>query len=385
MTAGTGKGKLAVVTDLMAPYRVPLFNALADKLGSRLHVFFMAEKADNRLWQSAAPETRFEHTIVQGTDLSPKWSSGFNHFWNPGMFRELSRFSPDVVVIGGYHHPTSYAALAFARAKRRKLVLWSESTAMDARPSSHVRAAVKQWFLNRCDGFLVPGTASRDYLLSLGVNPKVIYRSQNSIDVERFERLSAPFRTPEARREFRELHQLPAFLMLFVGRLSAEKGFPLVVDLAARLQKKGHDVGIVVVGDGDRRDEYLRASADLAVGSALFVGFVQQPQLPLYYAQADVLLLPSRSEPWGLVLNEGMACGLPVMCSPNVGAAYDLITSGETGFVFDHIDDYERAIELLISDEAKREEMSTAAVARARTFTPEAAAEGFRNMLDSIV
>jgi glycosyltransferase involved in cell wall biosynthesis len=381
---GTGKGKLAVVTDLMAPYRVPLFNALADKLGNRLHVFFMAEKADNRLWQSAAPDTRFEHSIVHGRDLSPKWSSGFNHFWNPGMFRELSRFGPDVVVIGGYHHPTSYAALAFAKAKRRKLVLWSESTAMDARPSSYVRGAIKKWFLSQCDGFLVPGIASRNYLLSLGVNPKLIYRSQNSIDVDVFEHLSAPFRTVEARREFRELHRLPEFLLLFVGRLSPEKGFPLMVDLAARLQKKGRDVGIVVVGDGDKKDEYLSASADLAPGTALFVGFVQQPQLPLYYAQADALVLPSRSEPWGLVLNEAMACGLPVVCSPHVGASYDLITNGETGFVCDDMEDYERTIELLISDRTKHHQVSDAAIVRARTFTPDAAAEGFRVMLDSL-
>ena len=139
MTRIEKQGRLAVITDLMAPYRVPLFNALGEQLGSRLHVFFMGARSDNRLWESAAADAHFEHTILEGTDLSPGGSSGFNHFWNPGMFRALDRFSPDVVVIGGYHHPTSYAALAFAKARRRCLVLWSESTAMDARPANPLR------------------------------------------------------------------------------------------------------------------------------------------------------------------------------------------------------------------------------------------------------
>jgi glycosyltransferase involved in cell wall biosynthesis len=379
-----GNGKLAVVTDLMAPYRVPLFNALAEKIGARLHVFFMGARADNRPWESAALDARFDYTILKGKDLSPASSTGFNHFWNPGMFRALSRFSPDVIVIGGYHHPTSYAALAFARLKRRKLVLWSESTALDARPSSAVRATIKKMFINSCDAFLVPGVASRDYLLTLGVNEDDIYRSQNSIDVQRFEELSAPFRTPQARREFRELHGLPEFLLLFVGRLSHEKGFPVLVEVAARLQKKGKNVGMMVVGDGDKRDEYLKASTELQDGSALFVGFVQQPQLPLYYAQADALVLPSRSEPWGLVLNEAMACGLPVLCSRNVGASYDLITDGENGFVCSTVDEYEARIDELISSPERHSDISQRALERARKFTPDAAAEGFRVMLSSL-
>jgi glycosyltransferase involved in cell wall biosynthesis len=239
-------------------------------------------------------------------------------------------------------------------------------------------------FINSCDAFLVPGVASRDYLLTLGVREDDIYRSQNSIDVQRFEELSAPFRTPQARREFRELHGLPEFLLLFVGRLSHEKGFPILVEVAARLQKKGKNVGMMVVGDGDRRDEYLRASTELQNGSALFVGFVQQPQLPLYYAQADALVLPSRSEPWGLVLNEAMACGLPVLCSRNVGASYDLITDGENGFVCSTVDEYEARLEELISSPERHGDISQRALERARKFTPDAAAEGFRLMLSSL-
>ena len=114
------------------------------------------------------------------------------------------------------------------------------------------------------------------------------------------------------------------------------------------------------------------------------MGFVQQPQLPLYYAQADVLVLPSRSEPWGLVLNEAMACGLPCLCSRNVGASYDLIINGETGYVCTDFDDYLATIEQLISDAAKREAVSQKALEKARTFTPQAAAAGFRELLDAL-
>ena len=380
MTSGP---RLAVVTDLMAPYRVPVFNALHDLLGERLNVFFMGAYSNNRQWKVTSAEARFRYTVLEGRDFSPG-SGGFNHFWNPGTYRALDSFDPQVVVIGGYHHPTSYAALAYARLKRRKLVLWSESTAFDARPSSMTRAVVKRWFRGKCDAFLVPGTASNDYLKSFGIAESKIFLAPNSIDVDAFEKGSAPFRTEEARRDFRDLHGLPQFLILFVGRLSPEKGFPTVIEVASRLQSSGRDVGIVVAGDGERRAEYLNAASQLKPGSALFVGFLQQKQLPLYYAQADVLVLPSTSEPWGLVVNEALSCHLPVLCSPKVGAAYDLVSEGETGYLCQNADDYVAAIERLMDSEGDRCRMSQCAVAKARQFTPQATAGGFQNLLETL-
>jgi glycosyltransferase involved in cell wall biosynthesis len=383
MPRANGLPKLAIVTDIMAPYRIPLLNAIAEKLGNRLTVFFMGDRTDNRLWSPVVAQAHFEYVVVPGRDFSRGEGLGFNQFWNPGMFAALGRFDPDVIVVGGYHHPTSYVALAFAKVRRKKLVLWSESTSLDIRPSSGVRSAVKQWFIRQCAAFIVPGVASEKYLLSLGVERGMIHRSPNSIDVDGFEKRSLLYRTAAARRAFRDEHGLPERLLLFVGRMSPEKGFPLLLETAARLQARRTDVGVVVLGEGPRRDEYLEASRSLAPGSVLFRGFVQQEELSFYYAQADVLMVPSLSEPWGFVVNEALACGLPVVCSRNVGAGYDMITDGETGYMCGGVDEYVSAIESLLAH-PDRERIAANAAARSRQFNPEAAADGFVGLVEGL-
>ena len=385
MAHSTGdRPRLAIVTDIMAPYRIPLLNAIAERIGDRLTVFFMGDRTSNRLWAPVVAQARFNHVVVPGRDLSRGASLGFNQFWNPGMFGALARFDPDVIVVGGYHHPTSYVALAFAKLRGKRLVLWSESTSLDVRPQSRVRSLVKKWFIGQCSAFLVPGVASERYLLALGVDPSLIHHSPNSIDVEGFERRSLPVRTGTARREFRERHGLPEKLLLFVGRMSPEKGFPLLLEVAARIQETRDDVGLVVLGEGPQRDEYLEASRSLRKGTVLFLGFVQQEELSFYYAQADVLVVPSLSEPWGFVVNEGLACGLPVVCSINVGAAYDMVTQGETGFMCATVEEYVSSIDFLFSHPGERERIAAAASARSHRFNPSAAAEGFVGLVDGL-
>ena len=377
MTVPEDGQRLAVVTDIMAPYRIPLLNAVAETLGDRFRAFFMGDRTDNRLWEPVTAEARFEYQIVPGRDVSPDSFLGFNRFWNPGMYKALDQFDPDVIVVGGYHHPTSYAVLAFARMKRRKLVLWSESTAMDLRPRSLVRTLVKKWFLSQTDYFIVPGNASEEYLVSLGVDRRRIVRSPNSVDVDRIEREANDSRSQVERESFRRIHGLPEKLLIFVGRLSPEKGFPMIVEIAERLQSTGRDVGLVVIGDGPRRAEYEQLTARLRRGSARFFGFVQPRDISAYYANADVLVVPSVSEPWGFVVNEGLACGVPVVCSSRVGAAYDLITHGETGFVCDDLDSYVKSVALLLDDAREAERVGRNGLARAKEFTPQVASAGF--------
>lgn len=377
------QSRLAIVTDIMAPYRIPLLNAVAARFGSGLVVFFMGDRTSNRLWRAVTAEALFDYRVIPGREISGDPGLGFNRFWNPGMYSALSEFDPDVVVIGGYHHPTSYAVLAWTRLHRRKLVLWSESTSFDIRPSSRVRGAIKKWFLRNCAACIVPGTASERYLLSLGVPREGIFRSPNSIDIEKFISTSAPFRSLASRLEFREKHGLPAFLILFVGRLSPEKGFLDVVEAAARLQATGRDVGVVVVGDGEMRAGYeSEATRRLSERSVLFTGFVQQDELPFYYASADALMVPSLSEPWGFVVQEAQVCGLPVVCSEHVGAGYDLITEGETGFMRSDADGYFEALARLVDDSSERARIGESGFALARQLDPESAAEGFVELME---
>ena len=383
-SAASGReGRLALLVDVPAPYRIPVFNHLADQLGSRFRVFFMARRDRGRRWEVRLDEAGFEYEFMRGIDLCG-WSRGrFGCYLNPGVGRALRGFAPRVVVVGSYSHPTAFLAAWRVRHLPSKLALWCESTLHDARRSSTLVERLKAWFIGRCDGFIVPGRASREYLGAYGIGAERIFLAPNAVDSDFFRDGAAAAQTAEARRQFRTAHGLPNFNVLFVGRLSPEKGFPVAVDVVEKLQAQGSEVGLLVVGDGPMRHAYEQLVSERRLRHVVFVGFVQQRELPFYYGQGDVLLVPSKSEPWGLVVNEAMACGVPVLCSTSVGAGYDLVTDGVTGYRCDTSEEYAARIRELVSSPA----LLTAMAGRCReaigAFSPAACALGFLKLLDA--
>ena len=175
-----------------------------------------------------------------------------------------------------------------------------------------------------------------------------------------------------------------SFNVLFVGRLSPEKGFPMVVEVVGALQAQGLEVGLLVVGDGPLRREYETLVSDRRLRHVLFFGFVQQAELPFYYGQADVLMVPSDSEPWGLVVNEAMACGLPVLCSRAVGAGYDLVKDGMTGYRCGDAMEYVVPLRSMFGDPQSRKAMSEKCREAIAAYSPGACAEGFLGALRAL-
>jgi glycosyltransferase involved in cell wall biosynthesis len=219
-------------------------------------------------------------------------------------------------VLGGWNQPAFWQVLVAARATRTPVLLWVESTDTDAR----VGGAAAQWArraaLRLAAGFVVPGSASREYLRGLGVAAERIAVAPNAVDPrifgERVDRTAA-----------REGLGLEGCVFLYVGRLDPEKGVDVLV--SAMRDVPGT---LVLIGSGPLEGE-LRASTGERVR---VVGPLQRDELPPWYAAADVFVLPSRSEPWGMVLNEAAAAGLPLVATIAVGAAHDLIEPGANGF-----------------------------------------------------
>lgn len=379
-----GGGRLALVVDVPTPYRIPVFNDLGDRLGSRFKVFFMALRAPNRKWEPSLEKSRFAHEVLGGLNLRAWSGRGFGCHLNPGVGRALERFAPSLVVVGGYNHVTSFLAARNVRRLAVKLCLWCESTIHDARNGSRFTERLKVRFIGRCDSFIVPGRASREYLATYGVTDERIFAAPNAVDSEFFREGAARAQTDEARERFRKAHFLPEFNVLFMGRLSAEKGFPVTVDVVGALQTQGLEVGLLVVGDGPRRREYERLVSERRLRNVVFFGFVRQTELPFYYGQADVLMVPSVSEPWGLVVNEAMACGVPVLCSPVVGAGYDLVTDGVTGYRCGNAAEYAARILGLIEDPESKVTMSKTCREAIAAFSPAACAEGFLEALQAL-
>jgi glycosyltransferase involved in cell wall biosynthesis len=355
--------RLALLTEIPAPFRIPLFNALAARPDVEPLVLFLAERDPRRPhYRSHDDEVRFERRTLRGWELrrGGRWL-----VLSRGVVRELRRFGPDVVVAGGWNQPAFWLALLYARLRGLPLVTWVESTASDARPAARPLELAKRAFVHGSAAFLVPGLASAEYLRSLGVEEARIAEAPNAVDLDLF-------RTARVDRRGRERCRF-----LYVGRLDREKGLDVLLRAFARVPGE-----LVVVGEGPEAGR-LRGLADERVR---FLGSLDRDELPPVYAAADAFVLPSLSEPWGMVLLEAAAAGLPLVATDACGAAWDAIEDGVNGFRV--AAGAEDALAVALRRLAEDEGLRTAAGARSLDlsvrFTPEAWAEAVASTAASL-
>src|SRR5271170_47728 len=172
--------RLVLITEIIAPYRIPVFNALARRPELDLHVIFLA-KTDERLrqWRVYMDEIHFSYQIL------PSWRGRVgkhNLLLNRGLRSALNKLRPQIVICGGYSYVASWEALWWARRHRVEFVLWSESTGQDARGRWSWVEWLKTYFLRRCDRFVVPGKASLDYLRLVTSPSANISTASNAVD-----------------------------------------------------------------------------------------------------------------------------------------------------------------------------------------------------------
>lgn len=361
--------RLVIITEIIAPYRIPGLNVLARQDGIDLHVIFLAETdPTQRQWPIYRREIRFSYEVLPG------WMRRFGRHYcllNWGMGAALQRARPDVILCGGYNYPASWTAMRWARQNRIPFLLWTESTARDFR--SQWTQSLKARFVSQCDGFVVPGISSREYLRRFGVRENRVFTAPNAVDTQFFsQRLNTT--TTHCRTS-----GLPQRFFLFVGRLVPEKGIlDLVKAYAALAPEVRRRVGLVIAGDGAARRHLVQVASAVTAGSVHVIGFAQRELLAECYARADMLVFPTHTDPWGLVVNEAMTCGLPVICSSAAGCAADLVRDGWNGRVVGagNVNQLAAAMDELARDEELRCLMGRRSRERAQLYSPEAWAAG---------
>lgn len=374
--------KLVIITEIIAPYRIPVFNALAQRSEVDLRVIFLSENDPTlRQWRVYKEEIRFHY------DLLPSWRrrlAGYNVLLNRGMRSALSRIAPNVVLCGGYNYLASWAAAYWGRSHRVPLLLWSESTAFDLRQRYRVVEFVKTHFLSLCTGFVVPGISSLEYLRELGIGEQRISTAPNAVDNSLFSKLAESARQDES--SVRARRHLPDRYFLYVGRLVEEKGVFDLVDAYAQLKPEMRcKVGLVFVGDGPDRQGLMRRASKIS-GTIQFLGFAHREELPEIYALAEGLIFPTHSDPWGLVVNEAMACALPVIVTTVAGCTLDLVQNDWNGFIVPPRNASQLAIamENLASDSARGVQMGRRSRERIEEYSPAAWADGVVKAVQSV-
>ena len=375
--------KLVIVTEIIAPYRIPVFNALARRPELDLHVVFLSENDPNlREWRIYKNEINFNY------DVLPSWRrrlGKYNLLINRKVRSTLNRIRPDAVLCGGYSYLTSWQAAYWARTHRVPLLLWSESTALDQRQRHLPVEFLKSRFLRMCQAFIVPGRSSFTYLQDFGIPDQRIFTAPNAVDITLFSTAVNDARRNEM--QVRAQCSLPMRYFLYVGRLVKAKGVFELLEAYAQLDTEIRaKVGLVFVGDGADRAELMERASRIVSGNIQFTGFVHREGLSNFYALADALIFPTHSDTWGLVVNEAMSCGAPVIVTSVAGCVADLVQDGWNGFVISPRDRTQLAAAMarLASDSELRIEMGSRSKSQIEAYSPEAWATGLVHAVRSI-
>ena len=253
-------------------------------------------------------------------------------FWGAGVGEMIARTRPDVALVAGWHSAFQVRALLACRRRRIPTIYRGDSTlAMAPRGWRRGVWSVRTWLLLRLfRGWLSVGTQAHEYLRHFGIPEEKMASSPHSVDHAWFAERAAVGRKAGAGLAWRHAHGIPVddFVVLFVGRL-LEKKRPL--DAVRAVARLSVPATLVLAGAGPARDEAVQEGKTLGV-RIVAPGFVNQQELAVLYGGADVLLLPSMRETWGLVVNEALASGLPCVVSESVAAGIDLIQDGVNGW-----------------------------------------------------
>jgi len=249
-----------------------------------------------------------------------------------GIIKAIRVLKPDIVNLTGYYDFASWTALFYCKINGIKTILSNESTSND-HTRNNVKEFLKSSIIKQFNGYFNFGTLSKNYLLGLGVKPEKMLVNRNCVDNKALKNIYQNC-LPE-RIERQTALNLASKNFIFVGRLIDYKNLFLFLEAFGIAQSKlNEDWGVIILGDGEQKEDLQRFVKERNIKHISFQRGVSWQEVPEYLALSDVLVLPSYSEPWGLVVNEAMACGLPVIVSEKCGCAIDLVRNGENGFIF---------------------------------------------------
>jgi glycosyltransferase involved in cell wall biosynthesis len=304
---------VVVFNNMITPYTNRLYNELVDR-GVRLSVLSCTVEEKDRAWAGLI-DPKYPHRVVPGISFALT-KSRYTHV-NFGVGRALSALAPDILFVNGFF-PSMLSAAAWAKSHGKKLGLtidgWRETM-----PDTVYHRIARPWLIGHCGVIVCCSQKGMAYFRDQGVPEHRIYLAP----------LVPAWDPPAKLAAYRDR----PFSLLWCARINDDaKNAAFFEDVVIALNRKTAGLVVRIIGSGTAEGRML------ARFSAEKVNFLHDPHVPWHamskvYEQSRLLVLPSLLEPWGLVCNEAMQCGVPCMVSPHVGAAGELVRHGENGYI----------------------------------------------------
>jgi glycosyltransferase involved in cell wall biosynthesis len=368
------KPTVAIVFHHVGPYHHARLNAAADKLPVT-GIEWSAKGFD--AWGAPATPARYQKVLLfsEATEHYPKKAELRSAFsW------ALEQANPDVVAVNGWNNFGSLIAANCCLRRGIPMVLMSESSRQDE-PRSWWKEAIKRRIVGLYSAALVGGQHHVEYLVNLGMPRERVFTGYDVVDNDYFAGRAAEIRNSKA--EIRSTYGLPENYFLASARFVEKKNLPWLIRAYAQYRQESQTGGsatwkLVLLGDGPLRETLNSQLSTLNLNEHVyFPGFKSYAELPVYYAFANAFVHASTSEQWGLVVNEAIASGLPVIVSNLCGCAPELVIGN--GFTFDPTNEQEltaRLLEMAALSNEQRKHLGDNSFRIAANFAPERFGEG---------
>lgn len=334
MTNTLRRKKVILLHYIPTPYRVYLFNKINEYYhlnNIQFKVFFLSEGDKNRHWKKF--DFQFDYEILKPNAIRLGKKDLYTFFINLNILSKIKSENPDKIICFGWDNLAAYFTNYWARKNKREFVLWSGSTEYEKSWRRVIFNPLVKYIVHNATWCVGDGTRHKEYLLKLGSNAKKTEKFIIQIDINLFNAKLATFTKNEKKNLKVNLGVTTTKLFLFNGQFIERKGVHDLLEGFEIYQKYDMDASLLFLGTGQEEENLLKRVNQNFIKNVFFHSFVQYEEVYKYFAISDLLILPSREEAWGLVINEALTCGLPVITTNKVGASADLIHHGENGYV----------------------------------------------------
>jgi len=328
--------KIAIVAEMLSPYHNPVFENVWKHYGDDLTVFFMSKQEPNRSWKIDTP--KYNHVFLEENykEVGIGHDTVYKHN-NYDIFKRLKEFDPDIVIIRRFNLTSIYAWI-YAVLHRKIIIPKTDGWLKSEEHLSVIHRLIRKTIYKTSSAFLAASENSKKLYQSYGIPEEKIFKSQLCADNQRF------YNT----KSFDERE----YDLMFSGRFIDGKLPLFFAEIAKLIAEKKPDLKVLILGSGELKEVFLDKLKEYKINFD-YPGFVQQQELPAYFANSKLFLFPTKLDAWGLVANEAFASGTPVISTPFAGIIDDLLIDGEDGYILD-LDSTlwsEKALEILNNKE----------------------------------
>lgn len=364
--------KIAIITNMPAPYRVALYELLQNDekyKNYEFYVIFSASSESQRDWSVDLTDLKNYHF------LGAKTIDGRNRYdktqliISKGVFEVLKKINPDVVIASEYN-TTALQAFWYCKTKRIPYITMTDGTLFSERNFSKIKKLLRYVVIKGADLCIASSTKSMELQMHYGAKKENIVIAYLTVDIDKY----------DYKRE-----EYGCENMLYVGSLIYRKGLDLLIEALPLVEKQ---FKLTIVGNGWEKDGLIKRLAELSLSDrVIFKDFLEGEALINEYKSNDIFVLPTREDCFGLVINEAMAQSMPVISSKYADGAYDLIEDSKNGYIVDPYDKEELAgaINKLIGDKAAVKAMGEQSYIKIKDFSLSNTADKYIEAINKVV